>query len=180
MELLSFLLFHQLEPLMLCKVKLLALISMAQSVINNIKLASFNCRGFNSRKKSPFINQLLCDCSFLFIQEHWLSDRQIGDLASINDDFLVHGVSGFDNSTVLAGRPYGGCAILWNKHLNCKVTPVSVQSRRIPAIEVEMPTYCLLLVNVYLPYEDGSGKVIDEFTTQLSIIESLLSDYCDC
>lgn len=79
-----------------------------------------------------------------------MSDLQLSDLGALNRDFLVHGVSGFGRSEVLSDRPYGGCAILWNKHVACKVTPIIVQSRRIAVIKVELPTYSLLLLNIYI------------------------------
>jgi len=41
----------------------------------------------------------------LFLQEHWLSDIQLQTLCDIDTDFQCCGVSGFDNSDVLSGRP---------------------------------------------------------------------------
>jgi len=38
-----------------------------------IKLMSFNCRGFNSVKKT-YLDSLLSQCDILFLQEHWLSE----------------------------------------------------------------------------------------------------------
>ena len=48
----------------------------------------------------------------MFLQEHWLSERRLVDL-NVHSQFHMHGLCGFDNSEVLSGRPFGGCAILW-------------------------------------------------------------------
>ena len=81
----------------------------------NSCLTSYSCRGFNNSKVS-YINDLLQKCNFLFVLEYWFSNALIDFLCNGNDT-LVHGVSGFDNSQVLRGRPYGGNAILWHTKL---------------------------------------------------------------
>jgi hypothetical protein len=95
----------------------------AESERNFLSIVSYNCRGFNS-VKSGFLNSLLLRCDILFIQEHWLSDKQLSDLNQINTQFLCHAVCGFDNSDILSGRPYGGCAILWRSDLRARIEPV--------------------------------------------------------
>ena len=40
------------------------------------------------------------------------------------------GVSGMDDSFLLAGRPFGGCAILYRKSLSSCVTPLHSHSNR--------------------------------------------------
>jgi len=62
------------------------------------------------------------------------------------------GISGFDNSNVLAGRPYGGCAIIWQSTLIPSVCPLIVDSRRLCAPRVSFDSFKLPLVNVYMPF----------------------------
>jgi len=62
--------------------------------------------------------------SILLLQEHWLSDAQLSVLGNIADNVSYTGVSGFTNSDILAGRPYGGCAILWRSDLMVNVGQV--------------------------------------------------------
>jgi len=64
-----------------------------ESERNFLSIVSYNCRGFNF-VKSGFINSLLLEWDILFIQEHWLSDKQLLDLNKINTQFLSHAVSG--------------------------------------------------------------------------------------
>ena len=80
------------------------------SLYENLKLLSFNCRGFNDFKRDYLI-VLLDRCDVLFLQEHWLTDAQIQDLNLVSKEHSALGVCGFDQSEVLRGRPYGGCAI---------------------------------------------------------------------
>jgi hypothetical protein len=75
-------------------------------------VVSYNCRGYNASKRE-YIRSFMNSASIIMLQEHWLSDGQLYLLGYISDSFLYSGVSGFDNSEVLLGRPYGGCAILW-------------------------------------------------------------------
>jgi hypothetical protein len=75
-----------------------------------LTVISYNCRGFNTLKPS-YIKMLPSKATLVFLQEHWLSEGQLSKLGDIdtNNNFLFTVVSGFDNSEVLSGRPYGGC-----------------------------------------------------------------------
>lgn len=73
----------------------------------------------------------MLDCDVLLLQEHWLSAGQLGD---IDCNIMYTGVSGFDDESVLSGRPYGGCAILWHSNICAHVAPINVDSRRICAV----------------------------------------------
>lgn len=143
-----------------------------------LKISSFNCRGFNSTKCS-YIKSLLSKCNIMFLQEHWLSVAQLGTLNSISDSVSFHATSGFDNSDVLTGRPYGGCAILYQSSLLGDIRPIIVNSRRVCAVRVCFDSIKLLLINVYMPYEDGDDN-IDEFSVVLALIEDMIHCNSDC
>jgi len=66
----------------------------------------------------------------------------------IDDNFVYTGVSGFDCSDILVGRPYGRCAILWRSDLYANVEVIDTNSRRICAIRLVSDSLKLLLVNV--------------------------------
>jgi len=137
----------------------------------NLKLISYNCRGFNSYK-STYVASLLSDCSFLLLQEHWLSDAQMSLLGNIDKNILYYGVSGFGSQSVLSGRPYGGCAILWHSDMRVDIHPVCIDSRRICAVSVSSESWKIIIVNVYMPC-DNSDANSDEFMYQLSLIEDV-------
>jgi len=109
----------------------------------------------------------------LFLQEHWLADAQLSILGSISSNVSHIGVSGFDNVDVLSGRPYGGCAILWHTSLAGVVCPIHIDSRRVCAARLTLVSVRLLLINVYMPYEDGDDKTY-EFTNIVALIENVI------
>jgi exonuclease III len=148
------------------------------SSFSSLKLASFNCRGFNSNK-SRFIASFIPKCSILFLQEHWLADEQINLLSDISPNLACIGISGFDNSNVFCGRPYGGCAILWQSSMFTSVSQIQVDSRRVCAARATFDGFVLLLINVYMPFEDGDDNV-DEFNNILSLIDDIIAQNSDC
>ena len=80
---------------------------------------------------------------------------------------------------MLLGRPYGGCAILWNSLLLANVCPLVINCRRVCAIRASFDTYKVLFINVYMPYEDRV-KNDAEFFDILSVIDAVISDHADC
>jgi exonuclease III len=144
----------------------------------SLSVMSYNCRGFIF-VKSSYINNLLLNSDVLFVQQHWLSDKQLPDLNHINAHFLSHAVCGFDNSEVLIGRPYGGCSILWRSDIQARVESVDTNSKRICAIRMCTDSWNVLFINVYLPYEDSERRS-DDFCSQLTAIEYLMCQHSDC
>jgi len=119
----------------------------------------------------------LNNVDFMLIQEHWLADSQLNVLGELHPQFLVTDVSGFDNSAVLSGCPYGACAILWRSSLVANVSPVTECSRRVCAVRITTNDWKLLLVNCYMPYEDDAK--FDDFVSELSVIEDLVNAHID-
>ena len=148
------------------------------NIAETVVFGSFNCRGFN-KFKQQYIKSLLRTIDILLIQEHWLSDAQMDLLGSIDKDTQFWGVSGFDNSQVLSGRPYGGCAILWRSALLINVDPVVVDCRRICGVRICSDNWKIILINVYMPFEDDDLHV-DEFTEVLTAIEDIINNNSDC
>src|SRR5664279_5253652 len=117
-----------------------------------LHVASYNCRGYNVIKRS-YIRSILSKVSILFLQEVWLSDDQMQELRDIDNRFLYAGCSGFDDSDILTGRPYGGVAILWRSDLSVAVSVLTTDSRLVCAVRMESDVYKLLFINIYMPYE---------------------------
>ena len=144
-----------------------------------ILFGSYNCRGINDTKK-VFLKSLLSKIDILLLQEHWLSDCQLSILGSIDQNFLYTGSSGFTNDNILTGRPYGGTAILWRSSLKLKVVVLEVKSRRLSAIKLshDCSGMKLLLINVYMPFENDERNV-DCFSDQLLEIEMIIYNNLD-
>jgi hypothetical protein len=78
------------------------------------------------------MNKLMNICDVLLVQEHWYLDTDISKIAQYIDNVEVVGVSGMENSQLISGRPYGGCAFVYWNSLKCTVTVLNTQSRRTP------------------------------------------------
>ena len=135
--------------------------------IMSFVLGSYNSRGLGPGRMD-YITELSTKCDFLLIQEHWLLCENLGTFHSI-PNISCHGVSAMDSSQVLAGRPHGGCSILWKNSLSCKVTPVESGNLRSCSVLVELPTLKFLIVNFYLPVDTRHDRENDrEFNQILS------------
>ena len=102
-----------------------------------IKIASYNSTGLGT-DKTAYVRHL-CDnqnIDILFMQETWLTERNMNQLAFIHDSYMFHGVSGIKNDELLLGRPHGGVAILWKHDLSKSATPVSVKSQRLCIVKM--------------------------------------------
>ena len=113
---------------------------------NVVRFATYNCRGWSS--SIPFGATLLHTCDIVLIQEHWLFRENLNSL-NIDSQFIHHGVSGMDSATLLAGRPYGGCAFLIRKSLVSHICQVNFNSQRLCAIKIVNNDFITLVVNVY-------------------------------
>lgn len=85
----------------------------------NIKIVSFNCRGFKT--SAVEIHELCCDFDVVLLQEIWLPVQELNVLSCFHDDYLGFGISpmNYEDGPCI-GRPHGGTAILWNKSLSAE------------------------------------------------------------
>ena len=143
-------------------------------MVFNVRIASFNCRSLKSSIDE--IRQLCASYDVILLQETWLLDIECLKLDTISCDFYSKGTFSMDSSTdILCGRPYGGMAILWRKTIAhfCSVT---ISEERIMGISIGSSLNKLLVLNVYLPYDDGTNR--DDFVYYLSKIDSYIEDAC--
>ena len=98
--------------------------------IDNIKLCSYNCKGF-SISKIKHIEELLSKSDILFLQETWLLKSQIGTINQYFSEFNTCGISGMNENVLIQGRRYGGCSFLYKKSLSANVTCIDMNSMRV-------------------------------------------------
>ena len=115
---------------------------------DTISICTYNVNGFNDTKV-PYLQTVIDDHNIIFIQEHWLFDSQSHIFEDTFSNISAYSVSGMDDGGLIAGRRYGGCAILWQKSLLCSITPVSINNRRVFAIVLKTNELSVLLCNVY-------------------------------
>ena len=115
-------------------------------------------------------------------QEHWLFTENIPSFAEKVGNVNIHATSGMDETKLLLGRPYGGCAILWKKSLNCIVSPIESGNQRIVAGLLSFHNIKTLLCNVYMPcdgdYHDPLGQSFDNVLSDVrSLVEMNSADF---
>ena len=124
-------------------------------------MLSYNCRGWKSGNKYVQLN-LLPRCDICLIQEHWLITDHLSAL-DVDSGFLSVSVSGMDTSSLIRGRPYGGCAILYRKWLAPCITRHELNSNRFCSITIDSNSFKSLLICVYLPTNYNSSQSNDSF-----------------
>ena len=88
--------------------------------VNSLKICSYNIQGLN-RSKWEYLNDLVCDQDFVFVQEHWLHNTQAHVISDNLNGVQFSCVSGMDDNELISGRPFCGCVIIWKNTLTCKV-----------------------------------------------------------
>ena len=126
-----------------------------------LKVMSYNCHGF-TKSKFAFIDKLFLHTDFLFLQEHWLRNNDLGFLCNASSDLSFYSCSQMSDNVVLDGRPYGGVAILWHNRLNRLVTPYKHFSTRCCAVKVDYGHFTCVLICVYFPTDNFSNYATDE------------------
>ena len=117
--------------------------------------------------KKPYIKCILHQADVMLIQEHWLLHNKLHLLQNISDDYLLYAKSGIDDSNLLLGQPYGGCAIYIKKNIKCTVTDIDTDSNRLCAILADFASYKILIICAYMPCESTH---ISDFNYVLGII----------
>ena len=143
----------------------------------HLRVCTYNTKGHGS-DRIDYIHKLIGQCDVLFIQEHWLLNCNIQRFADMVGDVNIYGTSGMNENELLIGRPYGGCAFLWKKSLDCSFVPIDTRSKRIVAGVLSLShDVKVLLCNMYMPcsgnYVDPSGQSYEDV---LCDVRSILSD----
>ena len=95
-----------------------------------LKFTTYNSHGHGAGR-FEYIQKLCDNSDFILIQEHWLLNKQSHLFEQKFPGIRAHSVSGMDDNTILRGRPFGGCAVLWKECLKFKVTPVITDCKRL-------------------------------------------------
>ena len=84
-----------------------------------------------------------------------------------------------DSNRIRAGRPHGGCVILWKSTIKYKVSSIETVSRRLNAVCVDLDNdNCFLIINVYMPCDERvAGSNFCDFQDVLTEISSICDRY---
>jgi len=87
-----------------------------EGILNNLSLATYNCRGFKS--SMPDVQKLLNDYQIIFLQEIWLAKQQLDNLSCLGVSHFAFRRADYDfNDGLVHARGRGGTAIYWSKNL---------------------------------------------------------------
>ena len=76
---------------------------------------------------------------------------------------------------IVLGRPYGGLAVMWRKHLTSKVKPVSFDDDRIIGVECVVNSTKMFLLGVYLPCNSNTN--FEDFLFSLGKIRTIIDEF---
>ncbi|ELT88069.1 hypothetical protein CAPTEDRAFT_210766, partial [Capitella teleta] len=107
-------------------------------------------------------------------QELWLHSSEGHRITESLSNVSMHFVSGMPDDEIHVGRPYGGCCIIWNSKLKCKVSPLPCGNSRVCAIKIDLSDGPLLLINAYMPCDTQ----VAYHDNQL-VFEEVLNDVAD-
>ena len=144
----------------------------------HLRIATFNSKGHGA-DRIDYIKQILTTNEVLFIQEHWYFDSGMKDFEAQFDGFSLLGISGIDENEVLSGRPYGGCAIIYNNLLKCTAQPIDIGSKRCMACIITIDEVNFLFINVYMPCDLNVHSTTILYQDVLHDIDSCISNHDD-
>jgi exonuclease III len=147
----------------------------------NFTITSFNCKHFKaSGPKFDFINEIFDTCDIIMLQEHCLYESEFYKIAMIGNGSGVEAVSSMCENVQRLGRPYGGCAIVWNPRLNAKIDGVATNNSRSCAVTINFGHVSFLLINVYMPCDGrdpGSVEYKSVMDDMVQLVNKVNSTY---
>ena len=145
-----------------------------------LNVISYNCKHFVCEgPKFDYINSLSDNYSIIMLQEHWLFESELSKLSNVGDGFAFEAKSSMNENECRVGRPFGGCAILWNPMLQCDVKPVICNSSRVCGVLLCHNGSTYLIINVYMPCDRGYYDQVGlpEYIDVLNEVSSLIERY---
>ena len=110
------------------------------------------------------------------IQETWYAKQNLQSLNCIHKDFIGTGAATIDETQGLYHGHYpGGVALLWKKDISANVKKLEFNSDWAVAIEINLGTSSLVILNIYMPYQcsQNQEQYIDNLWNIYSFIESI-------
>ena len=152
---------------------------MKDSSINNnnretcTRMVTFNCK---SIKRSIDGVRMLCrSADIVALQETWLFPHDLHFLGTVDEDFGSTGTSAIDTGAgLIAGRPFGGVALLWRSSVFPCVSVVECSNPRICAIKISLSNKSVVVCSVYMPTD--SRENLAEFTDCLSALSAIIDE----
>ena len=148
-----------------------------------LKILSFNCHGYNAGTLQ-YLREKCLDFDILLLQETWLSNNTSYKLDDVSSDFIILHSSAMESkidADYLSGRPFGGTALLYNKHLPCPVSTLTTNTPRCTAIKIMIEGHRdLVVVSVYMPFLSGSMDQRLEYESTIGCLQGIVDKNIGC
>ena len=143
--------------------------------IQHFNIASYNC--YNFKASFLLIQHLIATHHIVFIAEHWLAKVEaivVREALSTSHNLVF--ISHFSLADGRLGRPHGG--LLWLVDPLFVITRHEQLSERISLINVthSQTSAQLVVIGVWLNYDDGSRHSADTYWHSLTIISETIKD----
>ena len=156
------------------------LLTIFATTLKDISVASLNFHGFKA--SSAYLKSSIANHGGIWLgQEHWLSDQQLPQLQQIGAQFVARsGMEEAISNRIFPGRPYGGVCIAWTPDINHIVVPLTnYRHKRVIGIEVKTEENNILVLCIYMPFNDSSNrlKCMAETIDAISMLESMIEEH---
>ena len=131
------------------------------------------------RTNHATVTSHLHNSDILLLQEHWLLAYEKDEIYANLKEWEASVRSVDDNDlelSVLRHQGFGGTATMWKQHLNPYIKTTDEGNERILPVFLETRDQHFCIINCYLP-SGNSREALDKFSTDLSILHSLLVKY---
>lgn len=141
-------------------------------------ISTLNMQG-HGPDRIEYLNKVFSGTDILMVQEHWLHEHFVNN--NFFETNIVNscsvGKSSMRSDILLAGRPYGGCAILWHRNIMARIKPLDTPCSRLCGIEMDLGHITLLIFNIHMPTDTTYDRVnLSEFESVLGEISRLCDE----
>ena len=140
-------------------------------------ICTFNCHGMKGSLE--YVLELASSHDVLFINEHWLQQKDIHTICSItetnNPKLWTYLKSSVDPSRQLNGRPYGGLGFLCRRTSGRFFKVIEHESDRVLGVQIfDNKTLIMTVIGVYLPYDNNTLGQTELYIETLDQVQHLI------
>ena len=145
--------------------------------MHSLKLTSLNVK--NLKTNYLYVCDLMQNNDICYLTETWLNDGETTYFETMYSECKLYFQCDItvEESYNLKGRPFGGKCWLIRKNLVVK--KVNFINKIISLMEIETENDTLLLIGVYIPFDDNSAYRYAQLKSTLELIASIIEDNLD-
>ena len=143
----------------------------------DLKICSYNCCSL--RKNIDVVRDLAGqDYELLFLQETYVTDNRLGDLAFIDENYEAVGSGSVYSERAIesnAGRSEGGMACLWKRDSQFKINKVIIEKKFI-VVSLVYNSLTILVINVYIKSDIWETHTLHDYLESLSQLGNIVTE----